>query len=104
MIRVGTVHVGGWPSARPSEDAQHQDQFILVRALVAKLPGTAEDDIIVPLLLELASVSTVHERFDPRMLHLVRLTNWPEPMLQAMMFPGRGVCQHGRWEHRVRWD
>ena len=98
------VHVGGWPSARPSEAAQHQDQFILVRALAAKLPGTAEDDIIVPLLLELASVSTVHERLEPRKLHLVRLTNWPEPMHEAMTFPGRGVYQYGRWESRVRWD
>lgn len=60
---------------------------------------------MIPLVVELAASSQLHERFDPRRLHLVRLTQWPEYVQEALQFPGRGIFNRGRWESRTRnWE
>lgn len=78
-----------------------QETFKLSRALCAVVKDKA-----VPLLVELASTSPLHERFDRRLVHLVRVVQWPDYVQEAVAFPGRGVFARGRWENRTRsaWD
>jgi hypothetical protein len=70
----------------------------MVRALVASVGGDA-----YPLVVEMAQTSTLHDAMAARLVHLVRLTSWPRSMQDAMMFPGRGVFNRGRWENKVQW-
>lgn len=60
-------------------------------------------DAKFPMLIELQAPNSERpDRFAPRKVHFVRCSSWPSYVAEAMMFPGRGVFNNGRWESMTR--
>jgi hypothetical protein len=72
-------------------------KFRVSRALVSR----CADNIYVQAM-EMTAPNPEHpDRFDPRRVHLLRLTQWGPDVEEAIRFPGRGQCFRGQWRHMV---
>lgn len=64
------------------------------RAIVANIPDIG----IIPMILEFQIPNPeLPYQFHPRLLHLVRILNYPDTIRAAVDFQGRGQCVNGQW-------